>query len=373
MHFSNVTGHHRASLAIEKALREIDGNVRTQNIDALYYTNAFLGRRIYKLYLFVIKRLPRVWDYLYDNNGVLEKLKKLRALVHKLNDKKIKKLLNEFSPELIVCTQAFPCGLIADFKSRHRLKIPLVAVLTDYVAHSYWLNDFVDMYIVPTSLIEKKLKARGIPGRRIKILGIPIDPKFRQNNNGRADLQQLGLEPHLPTIMVMGGNEGLGPMEKTVQALDELNRPLQLIVVCGRNKKLYRKLRKNRNDFRKPVSIMAYSNRIDDLMAMSTLIVGKPGGLTSAEALSKSLPLIIVNPLPGQESRNTQFLLEAGVALKTNSLPELKNLIEKLLGDNIRLDNLRRKARSFAQPDSALRISQFILTKIQDEHVVSSV
>lgn len=364
MYISNVSGHRHASLAIQKALQEVDGAVQTKSIDAFNYTNPFLEKFINKLYTFVIKTVPRVWDYLYDNEDVLARVRKTRSLIHRLNDKKIKELFDDFRPDIVVCTQAFPCGMIADYKRRHNLNIPLMGVLTDYAPHGYWLNDSVDIYIVPGPKIKQKLIQRGIPQQRLKVLGIPIDSKFRNPGNPGEVLRRLRLDSNLPVILIMGGGQGLGPIKKIVRTLDTLRRPVQLIVACGTNRSLYKWLKRNEPLFNKPVAVMDYTERIDELMSVSSFIVTKPGGLTSAEALSKSLPIIIASPLPGQESLNTHFLLETGVALKMESFTELKSLTEELLSDAARLEELRGRAHAAALADSALKTAQLILSMI---------
>ena len=361
MHISNISGHRSASLAIEKSLREIDGRVQIKCIDGINYTSPVLEKLISKTYMSVIKRVPRLWDYLYDNKDVLRKVKRIRALIHRLKDKKIRRLFNSFKPDIVVCTQAFPCGMVADYKRRHNLKIPLVAVLTDYAAHGYWLSDFVDLYVVPTPEIKQRLIQRGITAQRLKVLGIPVDIKFSKQGNREQAYRKLGLDSSLPIILIMGGGQGLGPIREIVGTLDKLTTPSQLIVVCGTNKNLYRWLKKHESFFNKPVIIMGYTECVNDLMDISSLIVSKPGGLTSAEALTKSLPIIIVSPLPGQESLNARFLLETGVALKVENLLELRSLVEELLNDKTKLEMLRQRAGASGRVDSAQNIARFIL------------
>lgn len=365
MHISDVSGHRSASLAIEKTLHEVDENVQTSCIDGFKYTNPHLGKFVNTLYMTVIKTAPKIWDYLYDNEAILKRVEKTRSLIYRLNDKKIKRLFNDFRPHIVVCTQAFPCGMVADYKRRHNLDIPLMGVLTDYSPHSYWLNDFVDFYVVPAPEIKQRLIQRGIPEERLKILGIPIDTKFKNQSSREEIFRRSGLNSSLPVILIMGGGQGLGPIKEIVCVLNRLSRPVQLIVVCGTNRNLYKWLNKNKSFFTTPISIIGYTEQINDLMDISSFIVGKPGGITSAEALSKSLPIIIVNPLPGQEAQNSQFLLEAGVALKVNSLLELRSLAEELLSDTIKLDKLRMNARAFAYTDSTVKISQLILSMIK--------
>jgi len=360
MHISKISGHRCASLAIEKALRQIDKEVQVTSINAFGYTSPYWERLINKLYMFVIKDIPQFWDYLYDNQDVLERLRKTRSLIHKLKNKKIKKLFDEFNPDVVVCTQAFPCGMVADYKRRNNLNIPLIGVLTDYAPHAYWLDELVDAYIVPSKGIKDKFIQRGIPQERLEVLGVPIDTKFSGQDSRQEILHRLGFNAKVPVVLIMGGGQGLGPIKEIAAVLDNLKMSLQLIIVCGTNKKLYKWLNKKKASFSKAVSIVGYTDQIYDLMDISSFVVTKPGGLTSAEALSRSLPLIIVNPLPGQESLNAQFLLEAGVALRVDNLSELGSLTEQLLGDGAKLNELRKRAAAFARPDSAVEIARLI-------------
>lgn len=367
MHISDVSGHRCASLAIERALQEVDGGVQTKSIDAFSYTNPRLERFIDKLYMFVIKAVPGFWEYLYDNQDILKKTKKVWPLLHRTNERKIEELFKEFSPHIVVCTQAFPCAMVAHYKRKQNLSLPLMGVLTDYAPHSYWLNDAVDAYVVPTEKVEQKLMQRGISKTRLQVCGIPIDSKFRKQTNHEEVFRRLGLDYHLPIVLIMGGGQGLGPIKEIAQTLDRLSVSVQLVIVCGTNQKLYSWLNKNKSCFTKPVLVIGYTEEVDDLMAVSSFVVTKPGGLTSAEALSKSLPMIIVNPLPGQETHNTRFLLEAGVALKADDLTRLKDLAQELLDNPAKLDELRKKAASIASADSALKIARLILKMIKQK------
>ena len=365
LHISDISGHRSASKAIEGALREIGKDVQAHSINAFNYTNPHLEKIVNKLYLSVIKYKPRIWDYLYDNEDILKKVSQIRALIHRMNGKKIDRLFNNFSPDIVVCTQAFPCAMVADYKHRHNLNIPLIGVLTDYSPHSYWLHDCVDSYIVPAPEVKQRLLQRGIPDQRLNVIGIPIDSKFRYQGNREKIFYKLGLDSHLPVILIMGGGQGLGPIREIARTLDKLTQSVQIVVVCGTNRSLYQWLKKHKSIFSKPLLIVGYTEQVNELMEISSFIVTKPGGLTSAEALSRSLPIIIVNPLPGQESRNTQFLIGLGVAFKVNSLSELRSQAEELLNNPVRLDKLRRRASNFAQADSALKIANFVLTTLK--------
>ena len=238
MYISEVSGHHSATLAIEKALRILQPDVEILNINAFNYTNPISEKIVNRLYLGVIKRTPQIWDYLYDNPTIVKKREKIKETIHKFNSPKLKRLFDKFKPDAIVCSQAFPCGMCADYKRTYDSHIPLVAVLTDYAPHSYWLYNTVDYYISPSEDVALRLMKKGVERNRIKSLGIPFDPQFNEPLDKNGLFQKLKLSPDIPTVLIMGGGQGLGPIKTIVKSLEKVKREIQEIVVCGTNKKL---------------------------------------------------------------------------------------------------------------------------------------
>ncbi len=361
MYISVSSGHHRASLAVEEAIKQIEPQAQVLNINCLKYINPLMEKIINRAYMGVIKNTPELWDYLYDNPKILENTQKLRDFIHRFNSKKLKVLLDKFSPDVIACTQAFPCGMVADYKKSIGLDTPLVGILTDHAPHSYWVYDNVDFYIVPCEESKNKFVSEGIVPEKIKVWGIPIDPKFEKNVDCQKVLNHLHLSPEIPVALIMGGGQGLGPIEEMVLALDASNINLQIIVATGTNKPLYKHLFKKQKKFKKRILIYNHVDNVHELMSISRLIITKPGGLTTAEALSKELPMIIVNPIPGQEEKNTQFLTREGVGIKTKDENDIVNLVSTLLSDPLRIAQMRQAAKKQARPDAARRIAQLLL------------
>ena len=175
MYITLNSGHHRASLAVESALRKISPSVETLNINAFKYTNPILEKIINKTYMSVIKNKPEVWEYLYDNPKVLKSVQGLRDAIHRYNSKRLKTILEDFKPDVCICTQAFPCGMIADYKKNLKLKLPLFGVLTDHAPHSYWIFREVDYYVTPSDDSKVCFTKDGVNESKIKVFGIPID------------------------------------------------------------------------------------------------------------------------------------------------------------------------------------------------------
>lgn len=361
MYISLNSGHHSASLAIEEALKESAARVEILNINALNYTNPILEKIIIKTYIGLIKRTPEVWEYLYDNPQVLKNTRKLRNLIHRFNSLKLKTLLNDFKPDAVACTQAFPCGMVADYKKTYKVDLPLLGILTDYAPHSYWLYDEVDVYIVSCEEAKDKLIKNGIPPEKIKTWGIPISPKFNRWHRREDIFNKLNLNPSLPTVLIMGGGRGFGPIEEVMLSLAKITRAIQILVVTGTNRRLLKWLHKKGLHLKNETHVFGYVNNIEELMEISTLVITKPGGLTTAEALCKNLPMVIANPIPGQEANNTRFLLNAGVAVRAKNKEELIILTEELLNNPAKLEQMRDAAKIYSKPNAAVEAAKLLL------------
>lgn len=359
MYISEVSGHRSASRAVENAIKRLNPAAEILNINAFNYTNPVWERIINRAYMSVVKNTPEIWDYLYDNPKVLRRTQRIRELIHRSNTEKIKTLFDEFKPDVVACTQAYPCGMTADYKKTFNLDLPIVGILTDFAPHSYWIYDNVDAYIVPAPEVGQKLIRDGVSEERIKPLGIPIDPKFSIPLDKDAIRQELGIDSRLPAILIMGGGQGLGPVKKILATIDRLREDFQVLVVTGTNKKLFNWIKRRR--FRKKVFGFGYVDFIERLMEVATFIITKPGGVTTAEALAKGLPIIIMHPLPGQEAMNTRFLLDKGISVKADSERELANLIDWLLANPGKLRQMSQAARFYARPYSAIKIAELIL------------
>ena len=361
MYITLNSGHHCASLAIENALKEISPTVEILNINAFGYINPILEKVINSTYMGVIKNRPEVWEYLYDNPKVLKSVQGLRDVIHRFNSKKLKTILEDFKPDACICTQAFPCGMIADYKKKLNLALPIFGVLTDHAPHSYWVFRNVDYYITPSEVSKERFVKNGIPESKVKTFGIPINPKFSKEHDKNEICRKIGLDPLKPTVLIMGGSQGLGPVENMVDILEKIELSFQLIVVCGTNKKLNRILSKRVSKYKKTILVFGHIENVDELMEVSSIVVTKPGGLTTAEALSKDLPMIIAHPIPGQEMKNTDFLLQQGVAVKADDSEDIAVLIKELFSNTTKLDEMRKKAMALKKPNAAMDIANLVL------------
>ncbi|MDP2920780.1 MAG: glycosyltransferase [Candidatus Omnitrophota bacterium] len=369
MYITANSGHYRASLAIERALKTISPGITTMNINGFAYTNPFFEKLINRTYMSVIRNKPEVWEYLYDNPKVLKSVQGLRDAIHRSNSKKLKVLIqDEFRPDAVVCTQAFPCGMVADYKKYLGLGLPLFGVLTDHAPHSYWIFDNVDYYIVPSDASREHFIKNGVSDSKIRTFGIPIDPKFSAVHDKEAIKKKLGLDSRMRAVLIMGGSQGLGPVEHMIDALERTAVDFQILAVCGINKKLQKMLSRREKRCRKKILVFGMTENVDELMEASDVIITKPGGLTTSEALTKNLPMIIIHPIPGQETKNTEFLLKQGVALRAEDGSDVAALIQELFSNSVKLDEMRKKADLIKKPDSAMDTARLILNSITTLH-----
>ncbi len=361
MYITTRSGHFQAARAIEQGIRVLHPQADILTIDAFQYLNPILARIVDQMYLSVIQKLPELWDYLYDNPKVVQRSERLRRLLHRYDSPRLKGLLDEFQPEAIACTQAFPCGLVADYKMEHGLATPLTGVITDFQPHAFWIHPQVDGYVVAAEESRQWLIQRQVEPSRVHVLGIPIDPRFAESPREDWIHRRLQLTNGVPTILLMGGGQGLGPILEAVKALDRVQRPVQLLVVTGTNEQLYHRLITLVPRLSHPTQVFGHVEFIADLMSVATLIITKPGGLTTSEALAKGLPVIAMDPIPGQEVKNAHFLTQTRVGWELPGTGELPSLVERLLDHPQELQEFAANSRRVGRPNSAIDVARLIL------------
>ncbi len=361
MYISEVSGHHSATIAIEKAIKVLSPHTEVLNLNVFNYTNPISEKFVNQFYLSVIKTTPKIWDFLYDNPKVEKKIRKIKDAIHKMNSPKLWNLFQKFKPDVVACTQAFPCGMVADFKKEYNFNLPLVAVLTDYIPHSYWVYDNVDNYIVPSEEVAARLVKKGVNPSKIKPLGIPFDHKFNAHVSKEEVFKHFKLNPDAVTILIMGGGQGLGPIKKIVKSLEKIKDEIQEIIVTGINKKLGHSLKRIIKRYKKKIIVLGYTDKINELMSIADVIITKPGGITTAEALAKKLPMIIIKPIPGQETSNTAYLIEKKAAIKLDKPKKIHLLLEDLLRNRPKLKHLSDSAGRISKPNASLDIARMLL------------
>jgi processive 1,2-diacylglycerol beta-glucosyltransferase len=355
------SGHQRASEAVQEALELLAPSWETVGVDAFTHAYPNVGKMIAKTYLEVLRHTPMLWDYIYDNPDVVTATREIRELLNLISWPKMKGLLRRHNPQALVCTQAAPCSVFASEKRKGHVNVPLIAVVTDFAIHSYWVYDTVDLYCVSSEDARRELIRRGVNASKIAVTGVPISPTFLKGESKEKARTRLKLDIARPTVLLMGGSQGLGSLQETLDQLHAL--PAQFIVTAGVNRDLFRKLSKRYGRDRR-VKIFGYTRLVNTLMDASDVLVTKPGGLTSSEALAKGLPMIITNPIPGQEERNANFLLKHGVAERADDPAEIVETVRSMIAHSGRLRKMAEKTKEVARPYAAMEVARHIFRLI---------
>ncbi len=350
------SGHSSAALALEAAARFLGHEARRVNISADYHP--VLGPALAGTYLQVVQKAPGLWDYLYDNPALLAAAQGLRRFYLLMAGGKLQEALSHLKPEAIVCTHAPPLGFLAARKGKGE-GCPVVAAITDYGVHSYWANPQADLYLVAGERSAQDLSSRGVPPAKIRVTGIPIHPIFAEPLDRACARRAFGLAPQARVLLLTGGSRGLGALEGMVRSLLEELGEVFVLAACGNNRELHESLA-SAGDPR----IKAYGTLepggMRELLAASDLVIGKGGGLTAAEAMALGVPMLIVDPIPGQEERNAEFLTRQGAALRAGP-SQVGRQVRALLEHPDRLERLAQKARALGRPDSARACLEAIL------------
>ena len=357
-------GHVRAAEAVERALGEAGAAREIKHVDTLQYTNKLFRTLYSKAYIEMVNKTPEVLGWLYDALDTPWKNERRRLALDKLNTRPFVKMLREERPDICVSTHFLPAEIISWLKAKERIAARQAVVVTDFDVHAMWLCHHYEQYFVALDETRAHLEALGVPAGKISVTGIPIDPVFAAAKDRREMCEKHNLRPGVTTLLLSAGGFGVGPVEKIVGSLLELKSPAQVIALCGRNDELKRRVEKTAAAARSPrvtVRAVGYTTEVDELMTASDLLLGKPGGLTTSEALAKGLAFCVVNPIPGQEERNSDHLLEEGVAIRCNNLPALAYKLDRLLQDPQRLASMRQNARRLARPHAARDIVSKLL------------
>ncbi len=360
------TGHMRAAEALEKVFRQQPGVGEVRNIDALRFTNRLFRDFYSKLYIQLVQKAPTILGIVYNTTDEPWKTDRMRLMLDRLNTGPLERFIARFKPDITVCTHFLPAEIISYLIGKGKLDARLSIVVTDFDVHAMWLCKTFHRYFVALEESKIHLEVLGLPGDHITVSGIPIDPAFRAADN-RAELrQQAGFDPNRPLFLISGGALGVSPAAGVLDSLSRLKQPAQAIVVCGRNTEMQADMERqaraveafNPNlNFR----ILGYTDEMHRWMQMSDLFIGKPGGLTTAECLASGLPMVIVAPIPGQEDRNSDHLLEKGIAMKCNEFTTLPYKIDGLFAEPERLLAMRKNALAYGRPHAAMTIVDTLL------------
>lgn len=356
--FSDTGGGHRsAATAIMRAVEHLRKDAYSQEMADVFADCSGFLNVFAKLYAPVIKYSPKLWGQLYYWLDDERKLERLEQMSRPFVLKELTKLILNKMPEIIVSVHPLVNHLTVKAIRESGLKIPFIVVITDPVTlHRVWITPEIDLCIVATPEAKKLAIRYGMPEKKIKVIGMPIDPKFFLKVKAKDKLN-----PKLFTILLMGGGEGAGKMNKIIEEFDRTRFDGQLIVIAGRNKRLEAWLRRRAAGFDFPLRIFGFTDKVHELMAESDLIITKAGPGTIAEALAMSLPLIITSWLPGQEEGNVEFVVRENIGRVSKDPRRVVELVDEIR-ETSEFEEMKKNIKRVSRPQAALEIARQIFS-----------
>jgi len=365
---SGGVGHIRAAEALHRTAPLTGLPIRTEHHDVLDFTSKVFKRLYSESYFQMVNRAPELWGYLYQQS---EKKPYNKTGFIKLFDQwnyhRYFQTIRAFNPDAIICTHFLPYISLSSTLRKKNITAPVFAVTTDFDVHQLWIDSIIDRYFVFHEESAWQLHSKQVPNEKIKVSGIPVMPEFQIKKKPRIARRELGIDIHRFTVMVLSGGLGIGRVndivEQTVKTLSTFqNQTFNLLVVCGKNEKARNELQSMHVPENIHLTIFGFVNNIDIIMDASDILISKAGGLTSSEAMAKSVPMLIVDPIPGQESRNSDMIIEHGAGWKAMNIANLSYKLRLVLEDPSMLETARALTQTLAKP----RAAETILTEIYD-------
>lgn len=359
-------GHMKAAEAVYKMIKKINPGADVRMFDSLDYTTPFYKKSYPGTYLFAITKTPTLWGFFYYffDLPVVDFFVQIgRRILNSLHNKNFEKYILEENPDIVLTTHFLTTEVIGNLKSKGLYKGMLITIVTDYGLHSFWVHKNCDHYIVASEDAREDLAKRGIDKNRIYSLGIPVDEAFSKKQGKKAVRKTLEIKEDLFTILIVSGGFGVGPIRALVEGLGNLDIPIQLIVVCGKNPKLFDEITGLQKEMKNPMKVYGFATNMPQLMNASDLIITKSGGLSTSEALAMGLPMIIIRPVIGQETKNCAFLLRHNAAIRMDKAEEVKNIVLDLFNNKEKLEAINLSIKEISRPDSSSDIAKFVLSK----------
>jgi processive 1,2-diacylglycerol beta-glucosyltransferase len=371
-------GHLAAAAALDEAWRSFRPEDTVEKLDVSKFFSPLHRKIVSDGYVTLVEKAPELWGMMFkktDDPKLTRRMNRIKQIFPSQSRGKFIRHVKQFKPDAVLCTHYLPLETLGQMR-RHELKAQkrqvapsapcdrrpfVVSIVTDFEAHALWMENCVDLYCVAAEETKGRLVARGADPKCVLATGIPVSGRFSGKVDAKAVRSKMGLRDDQPVLLVLSGGFGMGPVAEILAALDHVTHPFQTVVVTGRNEELRQQLAAQ--DRKHPTHILGFASNMHELMAISDLIISKPGGLTSSEALALGKPLFILNPIPGQEAANSDFLLERGAALKVNRVEDLSFRLDQLLG-NKKLSQLSRAAKALGRPDAAAQICRDVMARL---------
>jgi len=357
-------GHTQASEALKKNILLRDPESEVIIVDTIKYINPLLDKVVIGGYLKSLKISPSLFGKVYYHSdadeGIANVTNAISSWFNEAMTFKLLPLINEVNPDILICTHFFPIEMVSILKSKGKITIPCLSIITDYYSHYMWLHQNIDSYIVSNDEMIEDLVSKGVERSSVHALGIPVCPDFLAVSDKEETLKELDLKADIPTILVMGGSLGLGKIKAIYEELLKVDTEIQIIVITGSNSKLYSELENLKETSQKETRIIGFTNEVNKLMRCSDLLVTKPGGMTITESLICGIPLVLFSPLPGHEEKNGDFLIRHNLAVNISEISDCAGIIENLLSDKTALGAMKANCKYYSKPNAGEDIYNLI-------------
>ena len=361
------SGHVRAAEVIQRALGDGRENVEVRTIDVLDLARTWFRCSYVWPYWAMLRYAPWMWRRLFERRQLKRHHWTAPHWLFRRGCAEVLRQIKAFSPHLVVATEIGAAELAALGKREGVFNAPILAVHTDFQTEPPWVQKEIDVYCAGSEEAKAQLIGWGVSPHRILLCGIPVDPAFALPFDRAELLQAFGLDARRPVVLVMGGGMGPAPLEKVVEILELCGLPLQVLAVAGHNQAVRQRLDQLRTRVALDLYTFGWTETVPELMAVSDVLITKPGGVTSAEALAIGLPMVLTHPIPGPEERHVRFLEQHGVAVRARSLEEIPQIVSRLLRSAEKLQEMAGSAREFARPDAAHAIAQVAQAMLEKE------
>ena len=351
-------GHNQAASAIEQALTGIPEVDSAHRIDILETTNEVFQKLYDDAYFSLVSEVPWLVGWGYDSQDPPFKLAPLVQWWDKMNTTALVRQIRDYDPDLVICTHFLPARLVALLLARRQLHASLTVVTTDYDFQGLWLTSPFNHFFLARDEGREFMISIGVPADRVRSSGIPVRPGLGDPVDTAAVRKRFGLDPDLPVVLISAGASGGSYTLNIVRQVRRSEQKFQAVVICGRNEQLRQDVEAAVGRHGDRFKVLGFTTEMADLMKVAALFVGKPGGLSSSECMAAGLPMVIINPIPGQEVRNADFLVEEGAAVRCNYATTVGYKIDLLLSDPERLASMAANARRIGRPDAGSDVAR---------------
>ena len=357
------SGHTRAAEAIRAALaaHPAAATMQVDVVDFMARDISIIHYLMKRIYLLMLRFVPDLYDVFFRVAGKNASGGVVRGAFAQVMVRTVGRVIRAYAPDLVIATHPFPEGAAALWRARHGASFTLAALLTDYALHAIWLVPGVDVYFVATEAMAEGMAARGFDAHMVHATGIPI-ARADYGLERSAAQTRAGLTKDLPTILLMGGGLGLGGMDRTLAALEQVKLRLSILVVAGRNAVLEEHARTVARTSRHVIRVFSYTDEIPTLMCAADLLITKPGGLTISEAFAAGLPLLLHDPIPGPETENAVYATRRGAAVWLHPGEAMAPAVEEILAHHI--SEMRRAAHDCARADAARHVAAILMEQL---------